>query len=1013
MGGQIGLVSGPGEGSDFWFTLRAEAESAAAAPGHDTLVAGLRVLCVEDKAPTRRFLEQHLRSWGIYYRIVETGRDALDSLRAAAAERRAFDLVLVDASIKGVREPKLAAQLIADDSIAARVIVLASQSEQEYDGAAGLIRKPLRVRALYECIAEAMGAKSAAAHQTLLTAAPPEPTARAARVLIVEDNRANQAVAVGMLDRLGCVADCVPGGVEALERLEEHSYDLVLMDCQMPGMDGYEATRCIRRKGGRFSTLPIIAMTANVGEGERETCLAAGMNEYLPKPLKLLALRDMLGQWIEVGTPSEGARVERRTAQTGRPVVDAEVFAELRESVGPALRSVIDAYLEDTPQTLEDLRKAIRAGAAEQVAGYAHALKGAGRNIGALRLAELARELEERARGELLAAAERYAEALASEHSLVADFLRRHTEPATLPAAGNEHATVLIADDDRAMRTALRGVLERDGYTILEATNGADALRMAGEREPDLLIVDALMPVMDGFELCVQMHASAPDVPLLMVTALDQEEEVARALASGASDYITKPVHFAVLRQRVRRLIAVRRSQRQVEHLAFNDTLTQLPNRVRFIQQLETLIAEAGGSEGFTVGLLDLDRFKTINEALGHDVGDVLIGRAGERIKSLIRPIDLLARMGGDEFAFVLRGDHSREAASGRVREMLDSIATPFHFADRKLYLSASIGLAVYPEDGNDAGTLLRHADAAMYRAKERGGRYRYYDFEMESKVARRMGLTNALRNAIDRDEFVVHYQPIFDLKQRRVIGAEALVRWQSPEHGLVPPVEFIEVCEEAGLIGEVGHKVMEQGFRDLSGWLESGYALTLSVNLSARQLEDEALIERVRELISATAIDPQALKFEITESVLVENIDACVAVCTDLKRLGAQVFVDDFGTGYSSLGYLKRLPVDGLKIDRTFVRDILLDRDDEALVRAILALAQNLGLDVVAEGVETEPQAKRLQDAGCETIQGYWIGRPVAADTFAREVLQSARGPARRGGIVTPLRRRESSKDD
>jgi diguanylate cyclase (GGDEF)-like protein len=568
------------------------------------------------------------------------------------------------------------------------------------------------------------------------------------------------------------------------------------------------------------------------------------------------------------------------------------------------------------------------------------------------------------------------------------------------------------------MRLALSTVLERDGYCVTEAQNGQQALVAANKRMPELIIMDALMPVMDGFDACERIRGllGGEDIPILMVTALENDHDVERAFDVGATDYIAKPVHFAVLRQRVKRLLAASLAHRQVQHLAYNDTLTGLPNRLLFAERLEGILSRASQGRGrfVAVALLDIDRFQIVNDTLGHDIGDVLIKTAAERINRCVRPDDLVARMGGDEFAIAFENARSREVVEEVASNILSSIAQPFAFLGKEMYVSASIGIALHPEDGGDVHTLMRHADTAMYRAKERGARYRFYEYSMEAAVSRRLGLENELRGALERDEFVVHYQPQLDLGNDVIFGVEALVRWQSSQHGLVPPDEFIGVCEDTGLIHQLGERVMRVACGEVSDWTGRGFGpFKIGINLSARQLEEGDLIQATQRILSETGIDPGWVEFEITESVLMEHVEAATTTFSALKALGVTLAIDDFGTGYSSLGYLKRFPVDVVKIDRTFVRDMTVDRDARSLIRGIIALAKNLRLKVIAEGVETEQQQAMLLEDECDFIQGYLIGKPMAGTEFESVVLRSGRALAQQGTKVTPLRRIDKKIDN
>ncbi|MGD8643782.1 MAG: response regulator, partial [Chromatiales bacterium] len=851
MDGNMGVASAPGEGSDFWFTVLVQVASDTIkdeAQLH-SMIAGLRVLCVDDSPVTLRYLEQHLKDWGIYYRCADNGRDALDMVSSAQQERRSFDLIIVDRDLQGVRGRNLVSQLLDDDALSARVLVMSGDgSVPALRGIAGSVRKPLRSTQLFECIADAMRSKEQQAHREILTRDEPSEKLTGRRVLIVEDNAANQQVAAGMIERLGCVPEVVGSGREAIDAIHRSEFDLVLMDCQMPTMDGYQTTREIRAFEGDTAHTLIVAMTANVQEGDRDKCLAAGMDDYLPKPLKLLSLRTAMEKWLgPMPAAPDVVRVSQEPSHApSTPSLDVAALQELKESIGDSFGAVVTAFIEDMPRYIDELRSALGASDLRAVAELAHAIKGSSGNLAATALAATARRLEEQARGGRSGRMFELLEALSAEYHAVRARLAEEIGPEVVARTENADnlPQILIVDDDRSMRLALSTVLERDGYCVTEAQNGQQALVAANKRMPELIIMDALMPVMDGFDACERIRGllGGEDIPILMVTALENDHDVERAFDVGATDYIAKPVHFAVLRQRVKRLLAASLAHRQVQHLAYNDTLTGLPNRLLFAERLEGILSRASQGRGrfVAVALLDIDRFQIVNDTLGHDIGDVLIKTAAERINRCVRPDDLVARMGGDEFAIAFENARSREVVEEVASNILSSIAQPFAFLGKEMYVSASIGIALHPEDGGDVHTLMRHADTAMYRAKERGARYRFYEYSMEAAVSRRLGLENELRGALERDEFVVHYQPQLDLGNDVIFGVEALVRWQSSQHGLVPPDEFIGVCEDTGLIHQLGERVMRVACGEVSDWTGRGFGpFKIGINLSARQLEE------------------------------------------------------------------------------------------------------------------------------------------------------------------------------
>jgi diguanylate cyclase (GGDEF)-like protein/PAS domain S-box-containing protein len=424
-------------------------------------------------------------------------------------------------------------------------------------------------------------------------------------------------------------------------------------------------------------------------------------------------------------------------------------------------------------------------------------------------------------------------------------------------------------------------------------------------------------------------------------------------------------------------------ARNRLTYLAQYDPLTNLPNRRRLAHSLEDAIGAAARGDGrAAVMFIDLDRFKNVNDMLGHGVGDQLLVQAAQRLSACARAGDVVARLGGDEFALVLPALEDDMLAAGVAARVIEALAQPFHLAGQPLFVSASVGIATYPENGRDAETLLKNADTAMYGAKN-GGRnnYQFYVAEMHENATQRLQTETQLRQALERGEFLLHYQPKLDLASGTISGFEALLRWDHPQRGLVPPLEFIAILEDTGLILPVGEWVIGEVCRQLEAWQAAGMAVRpVAINLSARQLQQADLAGAVERIVARAGVDPALLEFELTESMLMANPEAAVEILKRIKALGIRLSVDDFGTGYSSLAYLKRFPLDALKIDRTFVRDLPDDPDDAAITKAVIRLAHSLSLKVVAEGVENADQLRELEHYGCDQIQGYYVSRPLPA---------------------------------
>jgi diguanylate cyclase (GGDEF)-like protein/PAS domain S-box-containing protein len=429
---------------------------------------------------------------------------------------------------------------------------------------------------------------------------------------------------------------------------------------------------------------------------------------------------------------------------------------------------------------------------------------------------------------------------------------------------------------------------------------------------------------------------------------------------------------------------------RHAQQLASLDSLTGLPNRNMLIAELELAIGRARrNGESFALCFIDLDRFKTINDSLGHAAGDVLLMTIGARLRGLLRESDLVARLGGDEFVALLEGPADAASLSAVARKMLAAVSEPTVIDGRTLWLTGSCGIARFPDDGEDAAALLKNADAAMYQAKGEGkNTFRYYTAALAAQAAHAFALEADLRGAAERGELVLHYQPKIDLATGRLRGVEALVRWQHPTRGLLPPGDFIALAEESGLIVPIGRWVLDAACRQLRAWSDAGLeAPRCAVNLSARQFGSESLLDDVRDSLQHSELAADMLEVEITESLLMANPERANLTLNELHALGVHIAIDDFGTGYSSLAYLKRMPAHTVKLDRSFVSGLPADRDDAAITQAVIALSHSLSMQVVAEGVETDAQLDFLRRVGCDQAQGYLIGRPMPAGQLAQRL--------------------------
>jgi diguanylate cyclase (GGDEF)-like protein len=437
-----------------------------------------------------------------------------------------------------------------------------------------------------------------------------------------------------------------------------------------------------------------------------------------------------------------------------------------------------------------------------------------------------------------------------------------------------------------------------------------------------------------------------------------------------------------------------KRAEQQMEYQAYHDALTGLANRRLFQEHLTLAIALAQRKRRpVAVLFLDLDHFKVVNDSLGHTMGDTLLREIATRLRNSVREGDVVARVGGDEFTIVLQELDKKEDAAAMAQRVLRIVAEPIDVEGQRLYVTTSIGITVYPDDGEDAETLLKNADNAMYRAKAVGrNTYEMSTQELSRSMQERLTLESGLHQAMERNEFEVYYQPQIDIRNMKIVGMEALLRWRHPERGLMSPGSFLSVAEERGFIVLIGDWVLRTALNQARAFRDMGFHdFRVAVNLSARQFRELSLVDSIESAIKQSNIEPSSLELEITESVAMENIDLTFKVLERLRRTGISIAIDDFGMGHSSLSYLKRFPIDCLKIDRNFVEDLPDRFEDAAIVRSVIELAQGLNLRVVAEGVETKPQLDFLKQHGCREVQGFYFGFPVPAPQF-QETLNQAR---------------------
>lgn len=565
------------------------------------------------------------------------------------------------------------------------------------------------------------------------------------------------------------------------------------------------------------------------------------------------------------------------------------------------------------------------------------------------------------------------------------------------------NATIMMVDDEPILMELLQAFLEDQGYsnfiTIEDSLKAIDAMH---QYQPDILLLDLKMPNLGGLDIIklIRSDNALKRLPIIVLTSSTDAETKIKALEYGATDFLAKPVDASELALRLRNTLTVKAYQDQ---LAYNDSLTGLLNRTRFIERLGWAIKRESRNQGkLAVMKLNVDRFKQINDALGPKAGDSLIIKIAERLLFSLREGDVIshsgnqtlwqnfARMGADEFSILFSDSIEENDIAYVAKRLLEAIRLPFLLEGQEVFVTASIGIAMYPLDGQDTDTLTKNASVATEFSKKQGrDNYQFYSQEINKRDRERLSIETELRRAIEQNEFVLHYQPKISLNPERVVGMEALIRWQHPTKGLLSPFHFIQIAEECGLIHTIGEWVIHEACKQVKKWHSEGLkGLNVSVNVSPQQFMEKN-IQRSIDAAVTSGLDLQYLEIEITESMLMGDEERLIKVMQNIKKIGPRLSIDDFGTGYSSLSYLKRFPLDELKIDRAFIKDIPSNKEDKAIAKAIIAMADSLDLAIVAEGVETLEQLNFLKEKGCKVIQGFYFSKPLPAEEFKRYVLE------------------------
>ena len=555
-----------------------------------------------------------------------------------------------------------------------------------------------------------------------------------------------------------------------------------------------------------------------------------------------------------------------------------------------------------------------------------------------------------------------------------------------------EKPIVVLADDDPSIRLMVRHVLESEDYEIVEAEDGLDAIKAVEKQHPALVLLDAVMPGLDGFTTCQQLKERGhADVPVIMLTGLDDDASVERAYDVGAIDYITKPIKWAVLKHRVRSIVKSVMAERKIQRLEYRDTLTQLPNRLLFVDRLEQAIVRAERHrESIALMVVDIDDFKLVNDSFGHEAGDKLIKAVADLLSRSMRRADTVARLGGDEFAIIIENIDGEDDAISIADNVTTILEHNVRLDDQETFTSASVGIAMFPDDGADAGTLLKNADTAMFRAKEKGRRcFQFYKPEMSVNAMERLELENSIRLALENNELVIHYQPTVDVHNNEISGVEALLRWQHPEKGIISPDDFLQVAIDSGLIVSIGEWMIKTICHQLRVWKDAGMEnQNVSINLAAKQFKDQDLITAFKIAMAEHQIEASELTIEVTEKTLISSEGEIEDTLIKLHDMGMTITIDDFGIGFASLTNLKDLPIDVVKIDAVFIAGVPENEQDVAVVTAIAGLTRGLKLKLLAEGIENERQLNMLKGLGCQYAQGFYWSKALPADQYEQFYL-------------------------
>lgn len=569
--------------------------------------------------------------------------------------------------------------------------------------------------------------------------------------------------------------------------------------------------------------------------------------------------------------------------------------------------------------------------------------------------------------------------------------------------------SILVVDDQPSNFEVIEAFLTDAQYQLHYTPSAREAIAKLDIFQPDLILLDVMMPEMNGLEACeiIKTMPQGKSIPIIMATSLNSKQDLAKCLEVGADDFISKPLNRLELNARIKSMLRIRQQYQELsnlnnqleaivkdrtaelEQMLVQDSLTQLPSRNFLLQKLTQTLST--NQLSCAIIHLDCDQFKLVNGSFGYDIGNQLLIAIAKRLQEITSPHSCLCRMGEDEFGFLLDNLRDDDTLQSFISIILKSFDNPFVVADCEIFITASIGVSIRSFPHQSPEELLQDADTAMYQAKLQGkGSYQIFDQQMHHEMVKRLTLESDLQRALQKQEFTIYYQPIVELSNKKLTGFEALIRWQHPEKGLISPVKFIPSMETTGLVIPLGMFVFEKACEQLYKWQKLGAGnLTMSINLSVKQFNCQTLLTDIEQIIAKTKVNPVNLKLEITESALMDNPKIAMEIVEKFRSLQISVSIDDFGTGYSSLSYLHHFALDSLKIDRSFIQQIYVDKNQYHVVKTISTLAKELNLSVIAEGIETEQQLEYLQKLGCEFGQGYLFSKPLTVSEIEEKYFQ------------------------